>query len=586
MKQRRVSLRTRLNILIVFIILAVSVGLMATGYSAYCHKVDEFCSARCEEAAVSVSQFGGTLIEDLRKAILTDEFRSVRARAIAENDEEIIREWLKSKPRAEIDESEMYDSGWYDPEFSDSSLYSVYEVLALTCDEARNLFDETDIYFQYMENGVTYTIVDPQENLFSIGSIEEKVPAFAGYKDNERVPPTPYRSKYGWLFTACEPVKNPMTDKVVGMACVDLDMNDVVRERHWYLINCAVFVLLEMAAAITISMLLMMHFVTRPMKLLADAAREFGSIHEAYTRDNVMQLPIHSNDEIGDLYRAVRSMQKHIVENTEKLTAITAHEERIDTELRMAAEIQASMLPSAFPAFPERKEIDLFALMKPAREIGGDFYDFFFVDDDHLCLTMADVSGKGMPAALFMAMCKLILAEHAKMGKSPSRILKDANTEILANNRRQMFVTVWLGILEVSTGILCFADAGHEKLLLRQDGNWSFLSKDVSGIPLGLLTELPDGSDLFPELKLTLHCGDLLLQYTDGVTEAVHEVDRFGEEGLISAAAKAPSTEPSELLAYIRQQIDLFAGQEPQYDDITMIGLKYYGPQSGEPQVN
>ena len=108
----------------------------------------------------------------------------------------------------------------------------------------------------------------------------------------------------------------------------------------------------------------------------------------------------------------------------------------------------------------------------------------------------------------------------------------------------------------------------------------------MSGIPLGLLTELPDGSDLFPELKLTLHCGDLLLQYTDGVTEAVHEVDRFGEEGLISAAAKAPSTEPAELLAYIRQQIDLFAGQEPQYDDITMIGLKYYGPQSGEPQVN
>ncbi|MBQ7587873.1 MAG: SpoIIE family protein phosphatase [Lachnospiraceae bacterium] len=442
-------------------------------------------------------------------------------------------------------------------------------------DETRRLFEEADIYIQYMQNGDTYTIVDPQGSLFGIGSKEARLPEFSGYADNARIPPTVSRSRYGWLCTACEPVTSRTKGRVVGMACADLDMSDVMRERHRYLMNCAIFVLLEMAAAILIDMLLTGHFVIRPVKLLARAAREFGNIRELYTKDNVMRLPINSNDEIGDLYREFLSMQNHIVENTERLTAITAQKERIDTELQMAARLQASMVPSDFPVFPDRNEFGLFALMNPARETGGDFYDFFLADDDHLVLTMADVSGKGMPAALFMILCKIILAEHAKLGKPPGQILKDANTDICSNNREQMFVTVWLGILEISTGILRFADAGHEKPLLRRNGKWDFLSKEQSGIPIGLLSESPDGSELFPEQSIVLHCGDVLIQYTDGVTEAVHEKQRFGEEGLLSAVTAAPSAEPDQLLPYIRQQIDIFEGNEPQFDDITMIGIKY-----------
>ena len=139
-----------------------------------------------------------------------------------------------------------------------------------------------------------------------------------------------------------------------------------------------------------------------------------------------------------------------------------------------------------------------------------------------------------------------------------------------------MFVTVWLGILEISTGILCFADAGHEKLLLRREGSWEFISKEQSGIPIGLLSDTPDGSALFPEQTLTLHSGDVLVQYTDGVTEATHGELRYGEERLLSAVTNAPSANPEQLLIYIRQQIDDFAGQEPQFDDITMLGLKYH----------
>ena len=549
----KLSLRTKLNILIVLVILAVSLALMFTGYRAYCRKIDAFLFERCEEAAIAVSDNGSRLTQHLWDAINTDEFRQVRQRAVAENDEEIIREWMQS-----------------------NDLYDKYEKLVESYNEARKEFEEADIYVQYCQNGITYTLVDPQDNLLSIGAEEEKLPEFAGYADNERIPPTVYRSEDGWLCTACEPIKDK-TGKVVGLACADMDMNDVIQQRHWFLLNCAIFVLIEMAVSILISMFLVGKFVTSPLKQLAGAARKFGSISEAYTQDDVMQLPIRSNDEIGDLYRAFLSMQNHIVENTQKLTAITAQQERIDTELRMAAQIQSSMLPSDYSILAGKKEIDLYACMEPARETAGDFYDFFLADDDHLVLTMADVSGKGLPAALFTALCKIILSQQAKMGKSPARILKDANIEICANNRQQMFVTVWLGILEISTGILCFADAGHEKPLLKRDGKWEFIEKEKSGIPLGLFSESPDGAELFTEQTITLHAGDVLFQYTDGVTEAVHEKKLFGEAGLLSAVSGAKSAKPEELLACIRQQIDGFAGQEPQFDDITMMGLMYNG---------
>lgn len=515
---KRIPLHIKLYILIVLVILVVSSTLMFTGYRAYCRKVDEFCFARCREAAVAVSHSGSMITGRLWQAINTDEYRQLREKALAGNDEEIIREWLKS-----------------------NDLYDRYENLISSYDETREVFEEADIYIQYMQDGITYTLADPHESLLCIGEAEEKLPEFAGYADNERVPPTVYHSEDGWLCTACEPIKSRVTGKVVGLACADMDMNTLISERRWWLVKCSLFVFLEIAVSILISMHLMGRFIARPV------------------------------------YRELSSMQDNIDQNTQRLTEVTAQNERMDNELRMAAQIQAAMLPSVFPAFPERTEFDLYARMDPARETGGDFYDFFLADDDHLVLVMADVSGKGMPAAMFMALCKIIIAENARMGKSPVQVLKDANREICANNREQMFVTVWLGILEISTGILVSADAGHEKVLLGRDGKWEFLSKEKSGIPLGLFSDAPDDSELFVEQTLTLHSGDVLIQYTDGVTEAVHEKKMFGEAGLLSAVTFAPSAEPKQLLDHIRQQIDDYVGGEPQFDDITMMGLKYTG---------
>ncbi len=245
------------------------------------------------------------------------------------------------------------------------------------------------------------------------------------------------------------------------------------------------------------------------------------------------------------------------------------------TELQTATQIQEAMLPDVFPAFPDRADFDIFASMDPAREVGGDFYDFFLVDDDHLCMVMADVSGKGVPAALFMMASKIILANNAKMGKSPARILADTNASICANNREEMFVTVWLGVLELSTGKLTAANAGHEYPVLRQPGEEYEFFRDRHGIAVGAM----DGVG-YREYEMRLLPGARLFLYTDGVPEATNaEEEMFGTGRLLAARNEAGETSPEEMLRAVRRAVDGFVKDAEQFDDLTMLGLAYRGPQ-------
>ena len=246
---------------------------------------------------------------------------------------------------------------------------------------------------------------------------------------------------------------------------------------------------------------------------------------------------------------------------------------RIETELTMASSIQADMLPNIYPAFPERPEFDIYASMDPAKEVGGDFYDFFLVDDDHLCLVMADVSGKGVPAALFMMASKIILANNAMLGKSPAQILTDANKAICANNREDMFVTVWLGILELSTGKVTAANAGHEYPVLRHAGGSFELVKDKHGFVIGGM----DGVR-YKQYELQLSPGDRLFLYTDGVPEATNgEKELFGTDRMLNALNEVRDAEPEEVLKGVRRAVDAFVKDAEQFDDLTMLCVEYKG---------
>ena len=256
-------------------------------------------------------------------------------------------------------------------------------------------------------------------------------------------------------------------------------------------------------------------------------------------------------------------------------------EERIGTELRMAANIQAGMLPRRDAVLPGRGEFSLSASMSPAKEVGGDFYDYYLVDDDHLALTVADVGGRGVPAALFMTMTRALLKNTAMHRGSPAQVLREVNARLCEDGGANMLVTVWLAVLELSTGTLTWADAGHERPLICQGGRWRYLEQQ-DGPALGLKPPEQPTQEKAPAYKdqaLRLEPGDALFQYTDGVPEATDAKEQpFGAERLLAVMNETAEREPEALLACVRRQLDSFGKDAPQGDDVTMLALRYDGP--------
>ena len=258
---------------------------------------------------------------------------------------------------------------------------------------------------------------------------------------------------------------------------------------------------------------------------------------------------------------------------TEKYEKQQAEASRIETELSMATRIQADMLPNIFPAFPERKEFEIFASMTPAKEVGGDFYDFFLIDHDHLGIVMADVSGKGVPAALFMMASKILVQNYATMHMDPKAALEAANNQICQSNREEMFVTVWLGILDLRTGVLRASNAGHEYPAIKQPGRMFELYKDKHGFVLGGMAGIK-----YQEYEIRLEKGSVIFLYTDGVAEATNgKKELFGTDRMLTALNQDPEADPQIILKNTMGRINDFVAGEEQFDDLTMLCLRYNG---------
>ena len=286
-----------------------------------------------------------------------------------------------------------------------------------------------------------------------------------------------------------------------------------------------------------------------------------------------MEDDYRTGDEIEILADSFARLSHKTMEYVEQVRTATAEKEHIVAELRTAAAIQSAMLPQNFP---DRQEFCLFASMDPAREVGGDFYDFFLIDDDHLGLVMADVSGKGIPAALFMMVSKVILQSCAMLGRSAGEILEKTNEAICSNNKAEMFVTVWIGILEISTGKLTAANAGHEYPALKRVAGDYELYKDRHGFVIGGL----DGVK-YSQYELQLNPGDKLFLYTDGVPEATNaDKELFGTDRMVDALNKVKDAGPQGVLNGVRKAVDEFVKDAEQFDDMTMLCFEYKGPQT------
>lgn len=318
--------------------------------------------------------------------------------------------------------------------------------------------------------------------------------------------------------------------------------------------------------------------ISIPMEALAQVAGDYIATEDDSALDTAAivrrcEAYVGIPGETGALAVAFRDMAVDLERYIDHLTRVTAERERIGAELSVATKIQADMLPNDFPAFPERREFDIFASMTPAKEVGGDFYDFFLVDDDHLAVVIADVSDKGVPAALFMVITKTLIKNQALMGRMPAEILEEVNAQLCENNKEKMFVTVWLGLLELSSGTLVCANAGHEYPALRQNGAPFALYKDKHGLVLAGMKRIK-----YRQYTLTLEPGDAVFVYTDGVPESIDAKEEFfGTTRMLDTLNDAPDASPEQLIARVEAAITRYSEGAPQFDDITMLALRYNG---------
>ena len=323
-------------------------------------------------------------------------------------------------------------------------------------------------------------------------------------------------------------------------------------------------VLMAIAGALKLGMR-----IVRPLEQLTKRINAQRDGDDVFVMDDAYR----TDDEIQILAEAFSALTKRTQDYIGEIISITAEKKRIGTELALATRIQADMLPNIFPAFPERPDFDIYAIMDPAKEVGGDFYDFFLIDETHLAMVMADVSGKGVPAALFMMISKILVQNYAMTGRTPAQVLQSVNDQICANNREEMFVTVWLGILDTETGRVTAANAGHEYPVVMQTAGRFELVKDKHGFVIGGMEGIR-----YREYELNLTPGSRVFLYTDGVPEATDTNNNmFGTERMLDALNEVRDESPEMILKHVRKAVDSFVGNAEQFDDLTMLCLEYMG---------
>ena len=361
-------------------------------------------------------------------------------------------------------------------------------------------------------------------------------------------------------------------NNTVAVLCVQRPISEIRSATGPYMIRVAVATVLLAILASALAAFFLRRYFVRPIRKVSNEAMRFA-------KDNTQGEPIGEISrfsEIANLASSIETMETDMLQYMDSLTDAAADKERIITELNTAKTIQGNSVPSVFPPFPDRKEFDIFAVMKPAREVGGDFYNFGFVDDDHLALMIGDVSGKGIPAALFMMVSNILLTYTTSVVKNPAEVLASVNNNLFEHNEADMFVTIWLGILELSTGKMIAANAGHEYPAVMSEGQYRLL-KDPHGFVAAGLKDME-----YTNYEILLKPGDRLFVYTDGVPEATNEAEElFGTRRMIDVLNLEPGAEPEKVLQNIQEGIDAFVGNAEQFDDLTMLCLKYNGKEGG-----
>lgn len=557
----KLSLRQKTVCMILLLALALTITAAAVGYDVYAGTMD----AHYQMLAMNVSKTAASL---------------VNAEEVGELVAQVMEIYRK-------DPAPTYDSDkeWaeYLSQYTGISEQESFTTLYDTLYKIKTANNVLSLYISYMDSesmtGIYIIDADKTETGCPTGTWDIIYPQnYEAMKHPENgfeayITDT---EEYGWLCSAGAAVLDD-SGKAVAHVFTDISMESVMADRQAFLMRlCAI--LIGITTVITLALIKVVNTaLVKPINSLASAASSYVEAKEEGEVSALALLDIHTGDEVENLSHALKRMERDINGYIENLTHVTAEKERIGAELSVATHIQASMLPCIFPAFPNRREFDIYATMTPAKEVGGDFYDFFLVDDDHLAVVIADVSGKGVPAALFMVIAKTLIKDHTQSGKPPEEVFTEVNRQLCEANDENLFVTAWMGVLEISTGKLVYVNAGHNPPVIgRKNGETEFLRSRPGFVLAGLdFTKYRAGS-------LELMPGDLLYLYTDGVTEAMNTAQElYGEERLKRTLDANVSAAPEEIFKAVKKDLDDFVADAPQFDDITMLAMRYLGREGG-----
>lgn len=539
MKKRIVSLRYKIVFFILLMVLVLSTILVCVSYFTYRDAMNEHYETLGDNVARTAISF-----------LDEDEMRSY-VEGAAEGDESVM-------------ESEEY-----------RAILSVLK-------QIRKSNDVMYLYVIYPTATGSYYIFDTDESEetcpygyfmeYYEGSFDLIVDDLLAGND---VPAVISDEDYGWIISISYPYRDS-AGEMLCYVCVDISMDEVVRDRQDYLLK-TLLILAGVTIAFAVAYFVLFNFIfVRPIKNMAAAASEFVSSDNLNEKQggissSIAALSVRSRDELGLLCGALKQMEHDILGYIDNLKTVTAERERIGAELDVATHIQKSMLPCIFPAFPERKEFDIYASMDPAKEVGGDFYDFFMVDDQHLAIVMADVSGKGVPAALFMVIGKTLIKDHTVPGRDLGEVFGEVNRLLCESNSEGLFITAFEGVLDLATGEFRFVNAGHEMPFICRAGEYFRAEKIRPGFVLAGMEEMRYRAGSF-----MLDVGDKVFQYTDGVTEATDENNElYGMCRLENVLNENRGKSPAEILSAVKSDIGSFVRSAPQFDDITMLCLEY-----------
>ena len=384
------------------------------------------------------------------------------------------------------------------------------------------------------------------------------------------------RTEFGYMYTGLVSITDASGEAVAVLAA-DLSMDEIIQTLFRYVLILLAEIVVLSAIFLSAIYRWMNHRIIAPMTRLERAAN--GFVKRSHGQESadalVFENPnIHTGDELESLSDAIATMSRDMTEFMQNLLRVSTEKERIGAELSVATQIQGNMLPNVFPAFPNRKEFDIYATVTPAKEVGGDFYDFFLVDNDHLALVIADVSDKGVPAGLLMVVTKTIIKNQTLTGKSPVEIMEETNRQLYENNGGDMFVKAWFGILELSTGTLRSVNAGHDSPAYCPPlGSFSIL-KERKGIALAAMRDTR-----YEENRLVLKPGGELFIYTDGLIEAVNDQEEFfGVPRMLNALNEDSNVRPMQIVRRVKKRMGGFVKDTPQHDDMTMLSLTFFGP--------